>query len=60
MPLRPLQAEPFHFAAEKIRFGRRALIRRGQAPHDGAAGGLFFVVATTAAGRTILLRGSEE
>ena len=54
------QAEPFHFAAKKIIFGRGALIRRGQAPHDGAAGGLFFVVATTAAGGTILLCGSEE
>ena len=30
------------------------------APHDGAAGRLFFVVATTAAGGTILLCGSEE
>ena len=46
--------------ATKISFGRGALIRRGQAPHDGAAGGLFFVVATTAAGGTILLCGSEE
>ena len=50
MSRRLRQAEPFHFAAKKIRFGRRALIRQGQAPHDGAAGGIFFVVATTAAG----------
>ena len=67
MPLRPLQAEPFSFAAAKIRIGRGPRCRydncrRNHSPlqQRKLESEADLVAATTTVGGTILLRGDEN